>query len=60
LIHAKDLPVDHSILVDGKIAKTMHILQGHERKIVAYPIRGGDLVNIVALVREWVHYHRVG
>jgi salicylate hydroxylase len=53
LIHAKDLPINHPLLVNGKVSTTMHMVKGPERKIVAYPIRNGELLNLIALVREF-------
>jgi hypothetical protein len=32
----------------------MHMVKGHERKIIAYPIREGAIMNLVALIREFV------
>jgi hypothetical protein len=54
LVHAKGLPVDHSLLVDGEVAKTLRIDHGPQRKIVAYPIRGGDLLILVELVHKFI------
>jgi salicylate hydroxylase len=53
LINAKDLPADHPLVVDGKVANNLHIVKGPNRKIVAYPIRGCELLNLVAYVREY-------
>jgi hypothetical protein len=56
LVHAKDLPIKHPLLVDGKIAKTMHMVKGPQRKIIAYPIRNGDILNLAAYVREFIFH----
>jgi salicylate hydroxylase len=52
LLHAKDMPADHPILVDGKISKTIHLVKGPNRKIIAYPCRNGELMNLAAYVRK--------
>jgi hypothetical protein len=38
----------------------MHMVKGHERKIIAYPIREGAIMNLVALIREFVPKYCVG
>jgi hypothetical protein len=52
LVHAKDLPANHPLLIDGKLAKTMHMVKGFERKIVAYPIRDAEILNLLVFVRK--------
>jgi salicylate hydroxylase len=53
LIRAEDLQaIDHPMLVDGRLPPIMSMVGDVDHKLVAYPIRGGTLLNIVAYIRE--------
>jgi hypothetical protein len=54
LIRHEDLQaVDHPILVNGYIPSNLNMVKGQARKLLAYPIRGGKLLNVVAYIRAW-------
>jgi salicylate hydroxylase len=53
LIQVEDLQaVNHLVLEDGNLPATMHVVFAPKRQIVAYPIREGRFLNVVAFVRE--------
>ena len=44
--------INHPLLVDGQIPHQVQLVVGPKRKIIAYPCRGGSVINCVAYVRE--------
>jgi hypothetical protein len=55
LIRKEDLQaIGHGLLDNGGISKTVHMVKGQQRKIIAYPVRGCQLLNIAAFIREFL------
>jgi hypothetical protein len=53
LIPVEDLrAIDHSFLVDGQLPPVINFVKDAEHKMVAFPIRGQTVLNVVAFVRE--------
>jgi hypothetical protein len=53
LLRQEDLQaINHSLLKDGVIPPTIHLVTAPQRQIIIYPIRERTLLNIAAFVRE--------
>jgi 2-polyprenyl-6-methoxyphenol hydroxylase-like FAD-dependent oxidoreductase len=53
MLRLEDLQaINSELLENGAIVPTVHMVKGPERKIIAYPSRGGQLFNCVAYVRK--------
>jgi hypothetical protein len=51
LLRLEDLQELHpAMLENGAISRTMHMVKGPQKKIIAYPIRGNTLLNVAAFV----------
>jgi hypothetical protein len=57
LIRLEDLQaINHPLLENGQIPPTLHQVRGPQRKLIAYPIRGGSVLNFIAFVRKYINY----
>jgi hypothetical protein len=58
LLQKEDLLASHHPLVaSGDIPDGCIVVKGPERKLVAYPIRGGTLLNVICYVRTSIPLH---
>jgi 2-polyprenyl-6-methoxyphenol hydroxylase-like FAD-dependent oxidoreductase len=54
LLRPQDLQAIKSpLLKDGQIPPTIHTVIGDQRRIIAYPCRGGEVFNCAALIRKY-------
>lgn len=54
LLRPQDLQsINSPLLKDGQIPPIIHNLQGDQRKIIAYPCRGGEVFNCAAFIRMY-------
>jgi salicylate hydroxylase len=53
LVRREDLQaINHPMLVNGCIPGSLTMVNGPGRKLVAYPVRGGTVLNVAAYIRE--------